>query len=192
MKITRELRDPGEGLREPDPENLHLQRELKAVGHAPAGKLDGRFGDNTTIAVREFARRRNARDPKPEPPLREDGVVDDRYAAALNAEFYATPTGRIVKDREDQLALKRSRIQQIKDEIKHVEDAVATAESVAAKDQRLIELRTRLHTWLERLAKELEKDLFDGFAGYKQTASHHPPTQEGEFVSMDQPSSRRG
>lgn len=158
MLITRELSDPAPAERTRDADVVRLQRELKALGHFTES-LDGKFGPRTTVAVQAFARARNQQPPPPNPPLRVDGVVDVNLAAALNAAFHQTDVGKLVKDREDSLALKDQRIEQIRAEL---------AQRLSA--DREIELRKRLHVWLERKAQELEHDPFDGVRGYQTAA----------------------
>lgn len=161
MLVTRELRDPHPAERTREPDNLRLQRELKALGHFN-GDLDGRFGPKTTEAVQSFARWRNEAEPKPNPPLRTDGVVDAYLGRYLNAQFHVTDVGKLVKDREDALTLKEQRIQELR---------AALGQGPPA--DREIELRRRLHRWLERKAEELEHDVFEGIRGY-QTAALMP------------------
>lgn len=161
MIITRELRDPAPAERTRDPDVARLQRELKALGHH-TDILDGRFGPNTTAAVQAFARSRNQQQPPPQPgPLREDGVVDARLAAYLNSRFHETAVGILVKDREDALALKEQRIQQIQAEL---------SRTPGPGPDRELELRRRLHRWLDRKAEELVNDPFHGIRGYELAA----------------------
>lgn len=173
MQITKLLQDPGQD-RKKDPEVLRLQRELKSLGYDP-GPLDGKHGTKTTEATVEFAKWRNRAKPIPNPKLREDGVVDKALADYLNAQFYVSEVGKIVKAREDSLHLKVARIAQI-------EAGIAKK----PKPKRELVLRRRLHKWMERLLPELEADLFEELRGYDEVA--FAPEDEfasnGEFVTV--------